>query len=84
MARAARMSPSLFLPRLNFSLHYPLLIKTLLVVTMCSQIRMESGQKQGALFHAKAKITKLENRAKFAEVTGVLYNQWKRADSKLK
>ena len=81
MARAARMSPSLFLPRLNFSLHYPLLIKTL---TMCSQIRMESGQKQGALFHAKAKITKLENRAKFAEVTGVLYNQWKRADSKLK
>jgi hypothetical protein len=37
---------------------------------------MESGQKQGALFHAKAKITKLENRAKFAEVTaGVLYNQ---------
>ena len=81
MGRAARMSPSLFLPRLNFSLHYPLLIKTL---TMCSQIRMESGQKQGALFHAKAKITKLENRAKFAEVTGVLYNQWKRADSKLK
>jgi hypothetical protein len=36
------------------------------------------------LFQAKAKITKLENRAKFAEVTGVLYNQWKRADSKLK
>ena len=82
MARAARMSPSLFLPRLNFSLHYPLLIKTLI---NNSQIRMESGQKQaGALFQAKAKITKLENRAKFAEVTGVLYNQWKRADSKLK
>jgi hypothetical protein len=71
MARAARMSPSLFLPRLNFSL-LPPPHKNL----NNSQIRMESGQKQaGALFQAKAKITKLENRAKFAEVTGVLYNQ---------
>jgi hypothetical protein len=71
MARAARMSPSLFLPRLNFSL-LPPPHKNL----NNSQIRMESGQKQaGALFQAKAKITKLENRAKFAKVTGVLCNQ---------
>jgi hypothetical protein len=71
MARAARSESFPLPPPTKLLLTLPPPHKNL----NNSQIRMESEQKQGALFHAKAKITKLENRAKFAEVTGVLYNQ---------